>query len=73
MQTRSEAYLQTAERAHKQAESALNPHEKNLLLEIERSLRRLAVIEEWQNAIGHDKRECERPFVFSELFRGRNR
>jgi hypothetical protein len=73
MQTRSEAYLQTAERAHKQAESALSPQEKHLLLEIERSLRKLAEIEEWQNAIGHDKRECERPFASFELFRGRNR
>lgn len=72
MQTRSEAYLQTAERAHKQAESALTPHEKNLLLEIERSLRRLAQIEEWQNATGFDKRQWDRPFVFFELFRGRN-
>ena len=47
MQSRSEAYLRTAERAHQQAESALSPQEKNLLLEIERSFRRLAELEEF--------------------------
>jgi hypothetical protein len=73
MQQRSEAYLRVAERAHQQAESALSPQEKNLLLEIERSLRRLAEIEEWNDAMENDKRKRERSFAFFELFRGRDR
>ena len=73
MRTRSESYLRTAERAHRQAETALSPQEKGLLLEIERSLRRLAEIEEWQDEIEHLKNRAERPFAFFELFRGRDR
>jgi hypothetical protein len=70
VQSRSEAYLRTAERAHQQAESAVSPQEKNLLLEIERSFRRLAELEEWQSAYDPDKRLYERPFAFFGLFRG---
>ena len=73
VQSRSEAYLRAAEKAHQLAESALSPQEKNLLLEIERSLQRLAEIEEWENAVDHDNRRSERPFAFFELFRGRGR
>jgi hypothetical protein len=73
VRTRSESYLRAAERAHKQAETALSPQEKDLLLEIERSLRRLAEIEDWQDEVEHAKRRAERPFAFFELFRGRDR
>jgi hypothetical protein len=64
VQSRSEAYLRKAEWAQQQAEISLNPQEKILLLEIERSFRRLAQVEEWQNAIDLDKRQGERPFAF---------
>ena len=73
MQTRSKSYLRTAERAHQQADTALSPQEKHLLLAIERSLRRLADIENWQDEVEHAKRKAERPFAFFELFRGRDR
>ena len=73
MRTRSESYLRTAERAHQQAETALSPQEKDLLLTIERSLRRLAEIEDWQDEVELAKRKAERPFAFFELFRGRDR
>ena len=73
MQSRSEAYLRAAERAHQQAKSALSPHEEHLLLEIERSLRRLAELEEWQSTIDRGKKQCDRPFAFFEMFRGRER
>jgi hypothetical protein len=63
VQSKSEAYLRKAEWAQREAESLLNPQEKILLLEIERSFRRLAKIEEWQDAIDLDKRQCERPFA----------
>jgi hypothetical protein len=51
VRTRPESYLRTAERAHQQAETALNPQEKDLLLTIERSLRRLDEIEDWQDEV----------------------
>ena len=70
MKLRSEAYLQAAEWAHQQAESALSPQEKNLFVEIERSFRRLAEIYEWQSAYGLNQRQYERPFAFCDLFRG---
>jgi hypothetical protein len=70
VQSRSEAYLRKAEWAQREAESLLNPQEKILLLEIERSFRRLAKIEEWQDAIDLDKRQCERPFAESSPFQG---
>ena len=70
MKLRSEAYRQAADRAHQQAESALSPQEKNLLLEIERSFRRLAEIDEWQSAYDPDQRQYERPFAFFDFFRG---
>ena len=63
VQSRSESYLRKAEWAQQQAEISLNPQEKILLLEIERSFRRLAEIEAWQNAIDLDKRQCDRPFA----------
>jgi hypothetical protein len=71
VQSRSEAYLRAAERAHQQAKSALSPQEEHLLSEIERSFRRLAELEEWQSTIDSDKKQSERPFAFFELFRGR--
>jgi hypothetical protein len=45
--------------------------EKDLLLEIERSFRRLAELEEWQSTIDQGKKQYERPFAFFEMFRGR--
>jgi hypothetical protein len=70
VQSRSEAYRRAAERAHQQAKGALSPQEEHLLLEVERSLRRLAELEEWQSTIDSDKKQPERPFAFFELFRG---
>ena len=70
MQSRSEAYLRAAERAHQQAESALSPQEEHLLSEIERSFRRLAELEAWQSTLDSDKKQ---PFAFFEMFRGRER
>ncbi len=45
--SRSQEYHLAAERIRRHAESAVNPTQKNLLLEIERSFQRLAEIEEW--------------------------
>jgi hypothetical protein len=73
VRSRSKSYLRTAERAHHQAETAFSPQEKDLLLAIERSLRKLAEIEDWQDEVEHAERRAERPFAFFELFRGRDR
>jgi hypothetical protein len=70
VQSRSEAYLRAAERAHQQAKSALSPQEEHLLSEIERSFRRLAELEEWQSTLDSDHKQ---PFAFFEMFRGRER
>jgi hypothetical protein len=51
VRTRSESYLRTAERVHQHAETALSPQERDLLLAIERSLRQLAEIEDWQDEV----------------------
>jgi hypothetical protein len=68
VRTRSESYLRTAERAHQQAETALSPQEKDLLLTIERSLRRLAEIEDWQDEVEHAKGKPNGLSRFSNYF-----
>jgi len=66
VRTRSESYLRTAERPHQQAETALNPQEKDLLLTIERSLRRLAEIEDWQDEVEPAKTHMRWPSAYGQ-------
>ena len=66
VRTRPESYLRTAERAHQQAETALYPQDKDLLLTIERSLRRLAEIEDWQDEVEPAKTHMRWPSAYGQ-------
>jgi hypothetical protein len=66
--TKSQAYRFTADCVHRKAESADTPQEKEILVDIERSLQRLAHISEWVSQNDPSKRQCERStFAFFGL------